>query len=336
MEPTAKRKVSLSGIQPTGAFTLGNYLGALRNWVALQEEYSCVYCVVDLHALTVRHEPKELRENILSACALLLACGVDPAQSALFIQSHVQAHAELAWVMSCYTPYGELGRMTQFKDKSATHADNVNAGLFSYPTLMAADILLYQADIVPVGIDQTQHLELTRNIAVRMNGIYGNLFKVPEGYIPKNTGGGRIMSLQEPAKKMSKSDPNPKSYIQLLDPPASIIKKFKSAVTDSETEIVYREGKDGINNLLTIYSILTGSEIPSIEREFDGRGYGDFKLAVGEAVSDHLKPIQDEYHRLMADRVYLQQCYQSGAEKASRLAQRTLDKVYKKLGLILR
>lgn len=336
MEPTAKRKISFSGIQPTGAFTLGNYLGALRNWVALQAEYDCIYCVVDLHALTVRHEPKQLRENILCAYALLLACGVDPQQSTLFIQSHVPAHAELAWVMSCYTPYGELGRMTQFKDKSAAHADNVNAGLFSYPTLMAADILLYQADIVPVGIDQTQHLEITRNIAVRMNGIYSNLFRVPEGYIPKNESGGKIMSLQEPTKKMSKSDANPKGYIQLLDPPNTIVKKFKSAVTDSESEIVYREGKDGINNLLTIYSIVSGKDVPAIEQEFSGKGYGDFKLAVGEAVSDHLKPIQEEYHRLLADRAFLQQCYRAGAEKAAQRAGRTLEKVYKKLGLVAR
>lgn len=329
-----RRKISFSGIQPTGAFTLGNYLGALRNWVALQEEFDCLYCVVDLHALTIRHDPKELRQNSLQACALLLACGVDPQRSAMFVQSHVPAHAELAWIMSCYTPYGELGRMTQFKDKSAAHADNVNAGLFSYPTLMAADILLYQADIVPVGIDQKQHIELTRNIAVRMNGIYGSLFKVPDGYIPKNDRGGKVMSLQEPTKKMSKSDTNPKAYIQMLDPPGTIVKKFKSAVTDSGSEVIMCEGKDGINNLMTIYSIVTGKEIAAIEAEFAGRGYGDFKLAVGEAVAGHLRPIQDEYNRLMQDRAYLEQCYRSGAEKAAVLAQRTLDKAYKKLGLL--
>lgn len=330
-----KRKKIFSGIQPTGAFTMGNYMGAIKNWVTMQDEYDCVYSVVDLHAITVRHEPKVLRENILLAYAQLLACGVDPEKCTLFIQSHVPAHPELAWILSCYTPYGELGRMTQFKDKSADHADNINAGLFSYPTLMAADILLYQADLVPVGIDQTQHVELTRNIAVRMNGIYGNLFTVPEGFIPKSDGGGKIMSLQEPVKKMSKSDPNPKSYILLLDKPDTIIKKFKGAVTDSETEVVYREGKDGINNLITIYSLVTGKTVSEIELLFQGKGYGDFKLAVGEAVADCFRPVQREYERLTADRGYLERCCREGAEKAARIAGRTMSKVYKKLGFLV-
>ena len=336
MEAKEKRKISFSGIQPTGAFQLGNYMGAIRNWVALQDDYDCVYCVVDLHALTVRHEPKVLRQNILGAFAQLLACGVDPERSILFIQSHVPTHAELAWILNCYTPYGELGRMTQFKDKSASHPENVNAGLFAYPTLMASDILLYQADVVPVGIDQTQHIEITRNTAIRFNGIYGDTFRIPEGIIPKNDKGGKIMSLQEPTKKMSKSDTNPKACVMILDPKDTIIKKFKSAITDSETEVVFREGKDGINNLITIYSLVTGKEVPAIEAEFSGKGYGDFKLAVGEAVADHFRPIQEEFDRLMADKAYLESLYKAGAQKAQRFYQRTLDKVYKKMGLIAR
>lgn len=336
MEAKEKRKISFSGIQPTGAFQLGNYMGAIRNWVALQDDYDCVYCVVDLHALTVRHEPKVLRQNILGAFAQLLACGVDPERSILFIQSHVPTHAELAWILNCYTPYGELGRMTQFKDKSASHPENVNAGLFAYPTLMASDILLYQADVVPVGIDQTQHIEITRNTAIRFNGIYGDTFRIPEGIIPKNDKGGKIMSLQEPTKKMSKSDTNPKACVMILDPKDTIIKKFKSAITDSETEVVFREGKDGINNLITIYSLVTGKEVPAIEAEFSGKGYGDFKLAVGEAVADHFRPIQEEFDRLMADKAYLESLYKAGAQKAQRFSQRTLDKVYKKMGLIAR
>lgn len=336
MESTPKKRI-FSGIQPSsGSFTMGNYMGAIKNWVKMQEDYDCIYCIVDMHALTIRNEPKVLRENILRAYAQMIACGVDPERSIAFIQSHVPAHAELAWALSCYTPYGELGRMTQFKDKSAAHADNVNAGLFSYPVLMAADILLYQADLVPVGIDQTQHIELTRNIAVRLNGVYGNMFTIPEGFIPKTDGGGKIMSLQDPTRKMSKSDPNPKSCVYLLDRPDTIIKKFKSAVTDSETEVVFREGKDGINNLITIYSLVTGKTVGEIEREFEGKGYGDFKMAVGEAVVDHFRPVQAEYDRLMADRAYLQQCYQVGAERAECIAYRTLDKVYKKLGFVSR
>jgi tryptophanyl-tRNA synthetase len=261
-----------------------------------------------------------------------MACGIDPKKSIFFIQSHVSTHAELAWVLNCYTPYGELGRMTQFKDKSAVHADNVNAGLFTYPTLMAADILLYQTDFVPVGADQKQHLELSRNIAERFNGLYGNTFKVPEPYIPKV--GGRIMSLSDPTKKMSKSDANPKGYISILEKPDSIIKKFKSAVTDSETEIVYRPGKDGINNLLEIYSLVTGKEIPEAEREFHGKGYGDFKLAVGESVAHFFRPIQEEYDRLIADKAYLESCYRLAAERALQYSSLTLAKVYKKIGFL--
>jgi tryptophanyl-tRNA synthetase len=328
-----KRKISYSGIQPSGVIHLGNYLGAVRNWVALQEEYHGIYCIVDMHAVTLRQDPKQLRENTLAAYALGMACGIDPEKSVFYIQSHVHTHAELSWILSCFTPYGELGRMTQFKDKSEAHADNVNAGLFTYPVLMAADILLYQTDIVPVGADQKQHLELTRNIAIRMNGVYGNLFQVPEPYIPKS--GARIMSLAEPTKKMSKSDPNPKSFISVLDPRDTIIKKFKSAVTDSEAEIACREGKDGVNNLLTIYSVATGKEISQAEAEFAGKGYGDFKLAVGEVVADFLAPIQQKYQSLMADKAYLEQCYRSGGERALALSQRTLDKVRKKLGFLL-
>lgn len=332
MEEHAKKQVVFSGIQPTGGFTLGNYMGALKNWVDLQETCRCVYSVVDLHAITIRHDPKELREKTLRAYALLLACGIDPEKSVVFVQSHVHTHAEGAWLLGCFTPYGELGRMTQFKEKSSVHTDNINAGLFTYPVLQAADILLYQASLVPVGADQKQHLELSRNIAVRFNGIYGNTFTVPEPYILKE--GAKIMSLQEPAKKMSKSDANPKAFVALLDPPDTIIKKFKSAVTDSDSEVVYREGKDGINNLMSIYGIVTGKSLDETEREFAGKGYGDFKLAVGEAVANHLKPVQDEFARLMGDKAYLESCCKSGAEKALAISSRTLEKAYKKIGLL--
>ena len=329
---TERKKVILSGIQPTGVFTLGNYLGAIKNWVVLQEEYDCAYMIADLHSITVRQEPAKLRQQILSAFATLLACGIDPQKSLTFIQSHVHQHAELSWVLSCYTQFGELSRMTQFKDKSAKHADNVNAGLFTYPSLMAADILLYQADLVPVGVDQKQHLEITRDIATRFNGIYGNTFTLPEPYIPKM--GAKIMSLADPTKKMSKSDENPNGFITILDEPDAIIRKFKRAVTDSDACVRYADGKDGINNLMTIYSIITGKTLEEIEREFDGKGYGDFKLAVGEVVSDHLKPVREEHKRLMADKAYLQQIYTEGAEKAGRIANRTLSKVYRKVGFV--
>lgn len=333
-ETTEKRKIVFSGIQSTGMFTLGNYLGALQNWVKLQDEYNCVYSVVNMHAITVRQNPAELRENTLRAYAMLLACGVDPEKSILFIQSHVPAHAELSWVLSCYTQYGELGRMTQFKDKSQKHADNINAGLYTYPVLMAADILLYQTDLVPVGADQKQHVELTRDIAQRFNSIYGNVFKIPEPFIPKT--GARVMSLAEPTKKMSKSDENQNAYISLLDSPDTIIRKFRRAVTDSESEVVYREGKDGINNLMTIYSAVTGKSIPEIEREFDGKGYGDFKTAVGEAVADHLRPVQEKFGQIYEDKAMLRSSYELGAQKAAHFASRTLDKVYKKVGFLVK
>lgn len=328
-----KKPVIFSGIQPTsGSFTLGNYLGAVKNWSKLQDSYNCAYSIVNMHAITVRQDPAQLKKNTLSAFALILACGVDPEKSIAFIQSHVKTHAELAWVLNCYTQFGELSRMTQFKDKSAKHADNINAGLFTYPSIMAADILLYQTNLVPVGADQKQHLELARDIALRFNGLYGNVFQVPDGYIPKTAA--RIMSLADPGKKMSKSDENAKATVFLLDPPDTIIKKFKSAVTDSEALVAYREDKPGINNLMSIYSAVTGASIEEIETQFAGKGYGDFKLAVGEAVVEELRPIQEKHARLLADKAYLESCYRAGAEKALGISQRTLDKVYKKVGFL--
>lgn len=326
------KKIILSGIQPTGVFTLGNYIGALKNWVSMQDDYNCAYMIADMHSLTVRQEPAKLRQQILSAFAVLLACGIDPQKSLIFFQSQVHQHAELAWVLSCNTQFGELSRMTQFKDKSAKHADNINAGLFTYPSLMAADILLYQANLVPVGEDQKQHLELTRDIANRFNNIYGNTFTIPEPYIPKV--GARIMSLADPTKKMSKSDENPNAYVTILDQPEVIIRKFKRAVTDSEMEICYREGKDGINNLMSIYSVVTGLTYDQIQNAFEGKGYGDLKLAVGEAVVEHLRPVRESYERLMKDKAYLESCYREGAEKAASIAERTMRKVYKKVGFI--
>lgn len=323
----------MSGIQPTGIFTLGNYIGAVKNWAPMQDEFHCAYMLADLHAITVRQDPKVFREQTLTCYALLMACGLDPQKSIIFIQSQVPAHTELSWILSCYTQFGELSRMTQFKDKSAKHADNVNAGLFTYPSLMAADILLYQADLVPVGADQKQHLELTRDIAGRFNGIYGSTFKIPDGYIPKE--GAKIMSLAEPTKKMSKSDENPNACISILDKPETIVKKFKRAVTDSEAQVCFREDKDGINNLMTIYGAVTGKTMDEITAEFDGRGYGDFKAAVGEAVAEHLRPIREEFDRLIADKAYLESCYRQGAEMAAKICQRTLDKVKKKVGFIL-
>lgn len=326
------KKLIFSGIQPTGTFTLGNYIGAVRNWGPLQDEYNCIYCVVDMHAITVRQDPVKLRQNTLNSYALLMACGIDVEKSILFIQSHVKTHAELNWVLCCNTQFGELSRMTQFKDKSQKHPDDINAGLFTYPSLMAADILAYNADLVPVGVDQKQHLELARNIAQRFNQRYGDFFTVPEPYIAEV--GAKVMSLQEPTKKMSKSDENPNACILILDDKDTIIRKCKRAVTDSEAEVVYREGKDGINNLMTIYSIVTGKDFTAIEAEFAGKGYGDFKLAVGEAVADHLEPVRSEFARLIQDKTYLKECYTAGAEKALRYSQRTINKVYRKIGFV--
>ncbi len=326
------KKLIFSGIQPTGTFTLGNYIGAVRNWGPLQEQYNCIYCVVDMHAITVRQDPVKLRQNTMNSYALLMACGVDPEKSILFIQSHVKTHAELNWILCCNTQFGELSRMTQFKDKSQRHPDDVNAGLFTYPSLMAADILAYNADLVPVGIDQKQHLELARNIAQRFNQRYGDFFTLPEPYIQEI--GAKVMSLQEPTKKMSKSDENPNACILILDDKDTIIRKFKRAVTDSDAEICYREGKDGINNLMTIYSTITGKDFAAIESEFAGKGYGDFKLAVGEAVADHLEPVRTEFARLSADKEYLKKCCTEGAEKALRYSQRIVSKVYRKVGFV--
>ena len=332
-QQTEKKKIVFSAIQPSGTITLGNYLGAVKNWTAMQEEFNCIYALADLHTITVRQEPSVFRKNILDAYASILACGIDAEKSLFFIQSHVTTHAQLAWVLNCYTQFGELSRMTQFKDKSAKHADNVNAGLFTYPTLMAADILLYQADMVPVGADQKQHLELSRNIAERFNGLYGNVFKVPEPYIPQN--GARVMSLQDPTKKMSKSDENVNACVTLMDSPETVMKKFKRAVTDSEAKVRYGEGKDGINNLMTIYSAVTGLSFEQIERDFDGKGYGDFKTAVGEAVVEELRPVRERYEKYIADKAYMEECYRKADEIAQKISQRTLSKAMKKVGFIL-
>lgn len=321
-----------SGIQPSGEITIGNYLGALKNWTKLIDEYECIFSVVDLHAITVRQDPKELKERCYALLAQYIACGLDPKKCVMFLQSHVAAHSQLAWVLNCYTYTGELSRMTQFKEKSSRHADNINAGLFTYPTLMAADILLYQADLVPVGHDQKQHLELTRDIAQRFNAIYGETFKVPEGYIPKF--GARIMDLTEPARKMSKSEPN--GSIALLEDSASIMKKFKRAVTDSLGYIKYEEGRPGINNLLSIYCSVLSKPVEEAEREFEGKGYGDFKKAVAEAVIAELEPIKEKYNLLMKDRAYLDSVFREGAVKAEEIADKTLKDVYGKIGYIVK
>ena len=330
---TAPKKVMLSGIQPSGDLHLGNYLGAVKNWAALADEFDCYYFMADLHTLTVRQNPKELRRRSTEQLAQYIACGLDPEKNTLFIQSHVHEHAELGWILNCYTMFGELSRMTQFKDKSAKNAENVNGGLFTYPSLMAADILLYQADFVPVGEDQKQHCELTRDIATRFNNIYGETFKVPEPYIPKV--GARIMSLGAPTNKMSKSDPQ--GCVFLLDKPEDIARKFKRAVTDSDTEYCVRYApaeKPGVANLMSIYSSVTGKSFEEIEREFDGKGYGVFKPAVGEAVIENLRPIREEAERMIADKAYLASVYTEGAKKAQYIARKTLRKVYKKVGLV--
>lgn len=330
-----ERKIILSGIKPSGELTLGSYLGAIVNWAALADEYECYYMMADLHAITVRQDPAELRRRTLTQLASYIACGLDPAKNTIFIQSHVPAHAELAWVLGCYTMFGELSRMTQFKDKSAKNAENINAGLFTYPALMAADILLYQADLVPVGDDQKQHVEICRDIAVRFNGVYGDVFKIPEPFIPKL--GARIMSLTDPASKMSKSQGDDAGCVMLLDKPEDIARKFKRAVTDSDTArcVRYdREAKPGVANLMAIYAVITGKTLDEIEREFDGKGYGAFKPAVGEAVVELLRPIREETMRLLSDKAYLEEIYRNGAERAAARAGRTLRTVYKKLGFV--
>ncbi len=325
-----KKSVVLSCIQPTAVPTLGNYLGALKNWKYMSEDYDCYYAVADLHAITVRQEPAKLRKQTMEMYALLIALGLDPEKNVVFVQSHVPEHSQLSWILNCYTQFGEASRMTQFKDKSQKHADNINVGLFDYPVLMAADILLYQADFVPIGADQKQHLELARNIADRFNQVYSPTFVVPEPFFGKV--GAKVMSLQDPTKKMSKSDTNPKASIGMLDTPDMIVKKFKSAVTDSEAKVYYGDGKDGINNLMTIYSACTGLDYAAIEKEFDGKGYGDFKAAVAESVVESLRPIQDEFNRLINDKAYLEQCAKMGSERASYTARKTLRKVMKKVG----
>lgn len=328
-----KKKSMLSGIQPSGDLHLGNYLGAVKNWGARAEEFDCYYFMADLHTLTVRQDPKLLRRRSLEQLAQYIACGIDPEKNVLFLQSHVHEHAELGWILNCYTMFGELSRMTQFKDKCAKNADNINGGLFTYPSLMAADILLYQADYVPVGEDQRQHCELTRDIAVRFNNIYGETFKVPEAYVPK--AGARVMGLGNPTSKMSKSDPN--GCVFLMEKPEDIARKFKRAITDSDTENCVHfdpANKPGVSNLMNIYSAVTGKSIDEIEREFEGQGYGVFKPAVGDAVIETLRPIREEATRLLDDKAYLCSVYTEGAQKASVIARKTLRKVYKKVGLV--
>ncbi len=330
------KKIIFSGIQPSGVITLGNYLGALKNWVDLQYDYHCCYSIVDMHAITVRQNPAELRKRSLDLLKLYIACGIDPEENLLFMQSHVSAHAELAWILNCFTYMGELSRMTQFKDKSKRHADNINAGLFTYPVLMAADILLYRADLVPVGKDQMQHLEITRDIAERFNAIYGDVFTIPEGFVTKS--GAKIMSLTEPTKKMSKSDPNPKGYISMLDDFNVIAKKIKSATTDSEGIIEYRENdpeKAGVNNLISIMAAVTGKTIEQVAKEYSGKGYGEFKSDIAEAVVEHIRPIREKYDELSNNKEYLESVYKNGAEKAAKMAARTLNKVKKKVGFIV-
>ncbi|MCI9422742.1 tryptophan--tRNA ligase [Lachnospiraceae bacterium WCA-9-b2] len=324
------KKVLFSGMQATGNLTLGNYLGALKNWVTLSDEYECFYSVVDMHSITVRQEPATLRKRARALLTLYIAAGLDPEKNCIYYQSHVSGHAELSWILNCFTYMGELNRMTQFKDKSLKHADNINAGLFTYPVLMAADILLYQADVVPVGVDQMQHLEITRDIAERFNNIYGDVFTIPEAYIGKV--GAKIMSLQDPTKKMSKSDENPNASIYLMDTPDVIMRKCKRAVTDSEAQILYRDEQPGVKNLIDIYSACTGKKQNDVVAEFDGRGYGDFKTAVGEAVVSVLKPLQDEVARLEKDKAYIDGIIKNNAEKAQYFANKTLRKVQKKIG----
>ncbi len=328
-----KKKRIFSGIQPSGELTLGSYMGAIRNWVSLQDEYDCLYCIVDMHAITVRQDPATLRRRSVDQLAQYIACGLDPKKNIMFIQSHVPQHAELGWILGCYTQFGELSRMTQFKMKSQQHADNITAGLFTYPVLMAADILLYQADLVPVGEDQKQHVELTRDIAQRFNGLYSDTFVLPEPFIPKM--GARLMSLDDPTTKMSKS--LPEGCVNLMDTPEVIMKKFKRAVTDCETAVKFdKVNKAGISNLLTIYCAATGKTVAEAEAAFAGQGYGVFKPAVGEAVVELLRPIREESQRIMADKAYLESVYREGAERAKYLANKTLSKVHRKIGFAAR
>ncbi len=325
-------KVTFSGIQPSGNLTIGNYLGALKNFSDYSDEYKCFYCIVDQHAITVRQNPAELRRRTYDMMALYIACGLDPEKNVLYVQSHVPAHTEMAWMLNCFTMFGELSRMTQFKDKSQKHADNINAGLFTYPVLMASDILLYQTDIVPVGIDQKQHVELTRDIAWRFNQIYPDTFTMPEPVM--KTTGMKIMSLADPTKKMSKSDENENATVRILDPRDVIMRKFKRAVTDSDTCVRMAEGKDGINNLISIYCCCTGKTVDEVEREFEGKGYGDFKLAVGEACADMLAPVQAEFARLVKDKAYLEAMMKKGADEAAYYARKTPSKVKRKIGFV--
>ncbi len=327
------KKTIFSAIQPSGTITLGNYLGALKNWVEMQNDFNCIYALADLHTITVRQDPKTFERNLLEAYALLMACGIDTTKTLFFIQSQVSAHSQLAWMLNCYTQFGELSRMTQFKQKSKQHEDNINLGLFSYPVLQAADILLYNADMVPIGADQKQHLELTRNIAQRFNNIYGNVFKVPEPYVPDI--GARISSLQDPTRKMSKSDPNENSYIALLDPPDVITKKLKRAVTDSDNIIKFSENKPGISNLIRIYSIITNTNIEKCEQIFEGKGYGEFKIKVAEVIIEHLVPIQKKFERYISDMPYIKECYVEAARQALEISEKTLANVQRKIGFVL-
>jgi len=326
------KKRIFSGVQPSGKLTIGNYIGSIRNWKEFQETYECIYCVVDMHAVTVRQDPAELRRRTFETLALYIASGLDPERNTLFVQSHVPQHAQLAWVLNCYTMFGELSRMTQFKDKSRKYENNINAGLFTYPVLMAADILLYNAALVPVGVDQMQHIELARDIANRFNGTYSDTFVVPEGFIPK--AGAKIMSLAEPEKKMSKSDANGNASVFILDDRDTVIRKFRRAVTDSDTAVYRSPEKPGVSNLMTIYSAFTGKTDDQIVAEFDGKGYGDFKNAVGETVADGLAPVREKFERLMADKAYLEGVMRDGAERASHFARKTLSKVYRKIGFV--
>ncbi len=329
----SEQKRVLSFIQPSGLLTLGNYLGALKNWTEMQNDFDCTFAVADLHAITVRQEPAKLRNQIYSTYAILLALGIDPEKNTVFIQSHVPEHAQLAWLLSCYTQFGEMSRMTQFKDKSQRHPDNINVGLFSYPVLMAADILLYKADLIPVGADQKQHIEIARDIANRFNNIYGDVFTIPDGYIPKSAA--RIKSLQDPTKKMSKSDDNVNAWVAILDTKDDIIRKFKRAVTDSDSRVIMSEDKPGVSNLISIYSAVTGKTTAEVEREFDGKGYGDFKLAVGEAVADELAPIKQKHDEIIKDKKELERLYRIGAGKAEYVARKTYLKAMKKVGFVI-